>query len=782
MAAALCPVTVAATAAPAPTNGVAPVETNSAAISAAEIAAQSESTLSSIRATEGESTSDAGVSAVEQQLPGVTEEIGARSEENSRILAQSTSLELFGRLENSWRGLRDELAEWNRNLTRQARQLQANTSHLQQIAHSWELTRSAQTAADTPPELLARVDSVLAEIKKARELINRQLALALTLQNRLTEQETRVQESITAIDQARNQIMRHLFMHDSPALWSGELRNEAPQAFTTQSQHSLVRQTKDLRSYFARKAERFLLQLLLFGGLAYVLGRAYRKLSILSLTNEALEPTARNLGAPLASALLIALLASPWIYPQAPRLLWSILGCIGLVPALIVLRRLVVPRLFGMLNVLAFLYLMDQLRTVAASQPAVWRCLFLAETLIGFAYCLVLLGRGRAGELSLSPARTSSKILRAGLRAACVLLAAVLVSNVVGYGRLSSLVGNVTFSAAYLALVLYAATRVGDALLTVLLTLSPLARLGMVRSHATLLVAWTQRVMLWAAVASWILYVLEKLALRRSLGAAFQTAVGARLSIGTINFTVGHVLLFAGVLWGAYLISRLLRFVLEEEVYPHVRLAPGLHYSISKTLHYLILLIGFLIALAMLGFNLTKLTILAGAFGVGLGFGMQNVVSNFVSGIILLFERPVKVGDVIQLDKTEGVVKRIGIRASIVRTSNGSEIIVPNAKLISDPVTNWTFSQRRRLISMPVAVASEIEPRKVMDVLRRVAGGHPLVAKDGPVQTLLTNLNNGTASYELRAWTDQSENWEQVRSDLFILVKASLANEGIPMR
>lgn len=83
---------------------------------------------------------------------------------------------------------------------------------------------------------------------------------------------------------------------------------------------------------------------------------------------------------------------------------------------------------------------------------------------------------------------------------------------------------------------------------------------------------------------------------------------------------------------------------------------------------------------------------------------------------------------------------------------------------------------------MPVSVGSDIEPRKVMDVLRRVAGGHPLVAKDGPVQALLTNLNDGTDSYELRAWTDQSENWEQVRSDLFILVKSTLAGEGIPMR
>jgi small-conductance mechanosensitive channel len=775
------PASRAATAAvPSATNAVSIAETNATPVPTTEIASQAESTLSSLRAVESEAASDPGMQTIQQQLPEVTDEIGARSEETARILAHSTSLELFGRLESSWLALNQEFLEWKRGINRHATQLQDQLRHLESMAQSWQLTRQAQKPGAVPKELLDRVATVQTEIGKAHERVSQAFAEALMMQNRLTEQETRVRESLAAIEQARRQVMLHLFVRDSPPLWSSELRAVTPQNLTAQSQNSLARQWTELRSFVVRKPEVFLVQACFGVVLAFLLARAHRKLTILSFTNDALEPSVRRLGAPVSTALLLSLAASPWIYSDAPRLLWSIIGSVAVIPALIVLRRLLGSRFLGPLGVLAWLYLADQLRTVAASQHTLWRFLFLLELALALGYILLFLAR-RGTDLDVEGVR-HAKVLRSVLRMAAGLLALALVANGIGYERLSSIVGNTTVSAAYVGVVLLAATQAADALLMVLFNTPPLRNLTSVRSHAGLIISWVERLLRWTCLGVWSLYLLDRLALREWIALTALNAVHARITLGTLTFTFGHILLFCAVLWGAFVVSRILRFVLEHEIYPHVRMAPGLNYSISKTLHYVVLLLGFLVALAMLGFDLTKLTILAGAFGVGLGFGMQNVVSNFVSGIILLFERPVKVSDVIQFDGTEGVVKRIGMRASILRAANGSEIIVPNAKLISDPVTNWTFSQRRRLLTMPIAVASDIEPKRVMDILRRVAGGHPSIAKDGPVQILLTNLNNGTASYELRAWTEQSENWEQVRSDLLILVKNSLATEKISMR
>src|SRR6201999_3159684 len=179
--------------------------------------------------------------------------------------------------------------------------------------------------------------------------------------------------------------------------------------------------------------------------------------------------------------------------------------------------------------------------------------------------------------------------------------------------------------------------------------------------------------------------------------------------------------------WGAFLVSKFLRFLLEEDVYHHFRLERGIPYAISTMLHYAILLIGFFVALGALGIDLTKITILAGAFSVGGGFGLQNVINNFVSGLILLFERPINIGDIIEVGGNVGEVRQIGIRASIIRTNDGSEIIVPHGLLISGQVTNWTLSDRGRAVEVSVSVAASADLQHVADLLQRIAADHPEV-------------------------------------------------------
>jgi small-conductance mechanosensitive channel len=176
---------------------------------------------------------------------------------------------------------------------------------------------------------------------------------------------------------------------------------------------------------------------------------------------------------------------------------------------------------------------------------------------------------------------------------------------------------------------------------------------------------------------------------------------------------------------------------------------------------------------------MTKFTIIAGAFTVGAGFGLQNIINNFVSGLILLFERPVKVGDLIEVGDTGGVVERIGIRASVLRAADGSEMIVPNGNLISNRVTNWTFSDSQRLIEVPIPVAQAADPDHVIELLKGVAAAHPLVIKDPPPQALVLNLGPGALNFELRAWTDRAEDWMQIRSELAVAIKSVLAKENI---
>jgi small-conductance mechanosensitive channel len=285
-----------------------------------------------------------------------------------------------------------------------------------------------------------------------------------------------------------------------------------------------------------------------------------------------------------------------------------------------------------------------------------------------------------------------------------------------------------------------------------------------------------------AAGLWWAWITLDVFAIRRPIVEWVHRVLTARWGVGAVDLSLGGLLAFAAAVAASFGLSRLIRFLLAEDVYPRVHLARGVPYLISTVLHYAILFVGFLVAVAALGYDMTKFTILAGAFGVGLGFGMQNIVNNFVSGLILLFERPIQVGDVVELDPmTVGTVVRIGIRASIVRTSEAAEIIVPNGLLIANRVTNWTLSNRQRGFVVPVSVAgSGVEPEAVIELLTRVARETECVAKAPVPQAYVTEfLPAGGLKFDLRVWTDRFDDWVEARSKLVAAVHAELTAKGI---
>jgi small-conductance mechanosensitive channel len=363
-----------------------------------------------------------------------------------------------------------------------------------------------------------------------------------------------------------------------------------------------------------------------------------------------------------------------------------------------------------------------------------------------------------------------------------VLATAAFAANAAGYVTLANLVGNAVLGSGYLAIILYALVEIIDGLAALALRTRPLVLSGVARRHGALLRRRFRRGLQLLAIVLWLLGTLNRLLLRDRLFEAGRRLLDLDLGIGLLHITVGDVLAFVVTVWAAFLVSRFVRFLLDEDVYPRVALGRGLPYAISTVVHYVILLVGFFAAVAALGFDMTKVTILAGAFSVGVGFGLQNIFNNFVSGLILLFERPVKIGDVVQIEDASGVVEHIGIRASIIRTPNGSEIIVPNGKLISERLTNWTLSNRRRTIELPVSVAQGADPERVIALLERIAAEHPLITDEPRPEALVVKLSPEAVAFELRAWTAEIERWMQIRSELAINVSATLASEKIALR
>jgi small-conductance mechanosensitive channel len=251
-----------------------------------------------------------------------------------------------------------------------------------------------------------------------------------------------------------------------------------------------------------------------------------------------------------------------------------------------------------------------------------------------------------------------------------------------------------------------------------------------------------------------------------SLAGAIKGMLSLGFSLGTRRISLGLLLASAAILYGAFLTSWILQKLLMDEVLFRRQVERGVRVSIARLAHYVIVFLGFLFALSTLGVELTKITIMLSALGVGIGFGLQGVVNNFVSGLILLFERPVRVGDYIELSGEWSEIKRIGIRATTVQTFDGADLIIPNADLISNQVTNWTLTNRQARLIVPVGVAYGSDVPLVMETLLACADANSRVAKAPAPQVLFLSFGESSLEFELRLWVGDADYRLSVRSEV----------------
>ena len=273
-------------------------------------------------------------------------------------------------------------------------------------------------------------------------------------------------------------------------------------------------------------------------------------------------------------------------------------------------------------------------------------------------------------------------------------------------------------------------------------------------------------------MVAWKLFALPSDALRAffSFGIAF----------GGHEITIGLVLVAGIILYGAFVFSWTLQSLLMEKVLNRGQMDAGARISIVRLVHYALVLVGFLFALSSLGFELKNITIIGGALGVGIGFGMQAIVNNFVSGLILLFERPIKVGDVIQLsDGQQGRVTNLGLRATTVQTFDRAEIVVPNGDLISSQVTNWTLGDRSMRLIIPVGVAYGSDVETVMRVLMTVATESVQVLKDPQPMVLFLNFGDSSLDFQLRVWISDFNDRRIIQSALIKEIDRRFRLEGV---
>ena len=284
---------------------------------------------------------------------------------------------------------------------------------------------------------------------------------------------------------------------------------------------------------------------------------------------------------------------------------------------------------------------------------------------------------------------------------------------------------------------------------------------------AAIVVAWQ------AGVASWAPMRATNDALQRILDLSY-------FEIGSLQVTPRFLFKAVVYLLLLGLSARFGRRLIRERILARTSMDEGLQYAVSVGIGYLIVLIGLTIGLQSLGLNLTGIAFLGGAVGIGVGVGLQPIVHNFVAGLILLVERPIKVGDRIEIQTLTGDVVKIAGRSTWVRTNDNVVIIVPNSEFISQRVTNWTANDRRVRIALPVGTAYSSDPEGVRLRLLEAARQHPDVLTEPAPDVVFVGFGDSSLDFELRVWTLSQVRTPQVlRSELYFAIFRIFKREGI---
>ena len=740
---------------------------------AAEIPVSAERLIADLAAQEESIRS----SEAELRLETELERLEAKSLEiqknNSALRPENFSNRARGLYKQKWQALQVERESWGRDLDQEVASLQAKRTQLKSLQQTWEATLQEYQGEELAVALKERIATVLSRVSA----MDKQYASAMSRLSRLYQDaqpgNLLVRDALSRFDVVERQSMSRMLTIDSPALW--QVFSQQPEAEALGKDSATVPVISEIK--WARFIEIYRATLIVHGLILIAL--LWLTLSLAKRRKqwkekEFLSKAVLLFSAPVSLALLLALLISAIFYTSFPLRIQDARALLIAVFTVMVLRPILRGRIRKLLYISMTLFVATKLVEAANHFSVVERFGLLAVNLAA-AWFMAYLGKVvPAGEDESRWWRWVSVASRWALP----LLAVGVVSNVLGNVTLAEAITMGTVYTLTAGVVLAAGVVILEITIEVLLLARAVPQFKALHSHRELFQQRAFTGLRALGLLIWLDASLSFFNIRDWVIGGLGGMISHRVQLGSMDLSAMDLIAFGLSLYVATLLSRFIRFLLEEEVYQRVQMPRGLPNTVSMLVNYGILAIGFFVAISVAGIDLSRFAIVAGALGVGIGFGLQNVVNNFVSGLILMFERPIQVGDTIEVGVLVGHVLRIGFRSSTVRTYDGAEVIVPNGNLISSEVVNWTLSDRTRRLDIPVGVAYGSDPQKVLDVLTATAHAHKDILSYPAPSIIFKGFGESSLDFSVRVWIKDFEELYRVSSELSVNIYAALNEAG----
>jgi small-conductance mechanosensitive channel len=731
-------------------SAVEPTVAPTPAIPVSEMTARSQEAQSRL-----EEISDDAASAATEDIVAELDDFADVLPERMLVI-EETQLEMLRQtrreeLKLEWHGYGEKLNGWEKRLLDISATFEADRLELDEMRKLWQRTLAEAEEQEAPDALVGRVQALLEDIDATHVQASVVRDGALTALDLVADIRVEVDRVVNEFVAADRGVWARALTIDGPPLWAA-LRPEAPSAAPAAEMEGVFSGGSWARveRFVDRASDRMTLVVVLLVCLSGVLLVARRQLARDQIDDTIRPRTAAVAERPFAGALLTMALLSAWLLPGMPPLASEIVLVVVLASWLRLIPVAAPAPLRPGFYAIALLFLADHYgRLLVEGQP--WsRVALLMVSMAGAGIGVWALRR----DSSLRDTTPSSweRLFRALVPVATLLLVAASAANLVGAVSLAQVVTRGTVSSAALATVLFLAVlTVGSMVLLVTRGSRPWL-LRTIRDNALRMEGWILAAINLGAVLLWADATLALFGARDVVVSWLRASITRQWTVGDATFSLAKALTLIGVFVGTLVVSRIVRELLEHDVFPRLELPRGVPNAVSTLIRYAFVAIALLLAPLAAGVEFSNLAFIAGGLGVGIGFGLQNIVANFVSGLILAFERPIQVGDTVEAAGNLGHVKSIGVRSSTIRRFDGAEVVVPNSNMVSDVVLNWTLSDFQRRMQLDLVVAYGADPHRVLEILREAAERHDDVHADPPPMALFRGFTDTGLAFRLLFW------------------------------
>ncbi len=694
---------------------------------------------------------------------------------------EDQSIRKLQRLYQQWSISYKQFKKWKALLDKHTTEHSDAIKVIEDIRILWLETALKAKTEKAPKAITSRIKEVLAELKVYSRQIKVTYDTLLTYSNSVSSEMLKISELMKRIKAVEDKQSSRLFVQDSEPLFElfgtdeVDLSGYFPALFV-----SLGDMLNDTRIYLVTNKDRLIIHGLFASVLLSLMAYLYlldRRRQLFVKRDEKVWGSVSFVSRPISATIVLSLFSMIFIYTDRPDVLGQLGMMAGLIPILLIFRRMVDMRLMRYVYTIAILFsIIFMVRSVGEFE-IINRLLLLGATIgmiVGFFQFLQK--NSFVHELSLNG---WFRFLLKLIPLVYVMLLVSIVANFYGSVTLSARITVGVTSTLVLLLLMYAISQLFIGLAILFIRRRASESLYIVKAYSREMQRNVSYFITVVTFAIWVYYSAKVFGVLEPVKVWLDELITHKWQFGSITITIEAISSFMFVLFMTWLITKVVRMLLDLELFPRVKLPRGVPTAISMVIRYFIVVLGFLLALSSLGLDTGHLGLLAGALGVGLGFGLRNIIANFVSGIIMVFERPVQIGDTIEIDNTFGKVKSIGVRSSSVETFDGSEVIVPNADFISEKVTNWTLSDNQRRAELLFKVAFGSDPHQVLKLMEEVAINHEYVLNDPKPAAAFYGFGEYYLEFKLYYWVN--EEIIRTKSEVALGVYDAILKAGIEM-